>query len=85
LWRLQKLFLKSRTGCEFKKGPTPEQWSLFVSCKMAINLMSGKAPLGIKLRAKSYINDKKPGRATIMDSLRWKIKEDFHCQIDFYV
>jgi len=73
LWRLQKLYLKSRTGCKFKKGNPYKQWSLFVNCKMAINLMSGNTPLGIKLRAKSYINDRKPGRATIMDSSRWKI------------
>jgi len=52
---------------------TPKLWSLFINCKMAINLMSGNSPLGIKLRAKSYINDRKPGRATIMDSSRWKI------------
>jgi len=52
------------------KRATP---SLFVNCKMAINLMSGNSSLGIKLRAESCTNDRKPHRATFMDSSRWKI------------
>jgi len=68
------------------KKATPKQGAIFVNCKMAINLMSGNSPLGIKLREKSYINDRKPGR--LMQQL-WTPRdgklEDFDCQIDFCV
>jgi len=55
------------------KRATPRQWSYYTSSKMAINLMNGSTPLGKKLKAKCYVNDRIPGRGTITDTSRLKV------------
>jgi len=43
--------------------------------KLAINLMNGSTPMGIKLKNKCYINDRLPGRGSIPDTSRLKNRQ----------
>jgi len=55
------------------KRATPRQWSLYSTAKLAINLMNGSTPMGMRLKEKCYINDRIPGRGSIPDTSRLKI------------
>jgi len=55
------------------KRATPRQWAQYSTAKLAINLMTGSTPMGIKLKAKCYVNDWIPGRGSVPDTSRLKI------------
>jgi len=54
---------------------TPLQWMQYANAKMAITLynLSTGPPLSSKLKENAYINDRRPGQATIIDRSRLKI------------
>lgn len=55
---------------------TPLEWMNYSCAKMAITLMNMQdsgPPMSTRLKHSSYINDRFPGRATMMDSSRLKI------------
>jgi len=55
---------------------TPLQWMKYSNCKQAVGLFLQKEKstrLGIKLQTQSYINDRCPGKATMIDHSKLKI------------
>jgi len=57
------------------KRATPSQWMLYSNAKIAISLFTDEngPPLSHKIRNNAYLNNRKPGLATFMDSSRLKI------------
>lgn len=61
---------------------TPLQWMMYSCCKLAISLFlldTSGPPLSAELQKTSYINDRKPGVATFMDTSRLKIGRYSFC------
>jgi len=58
------------------KRATPLQWMKYSNCKQAIGLLLQREKstrLGLKLQSQAYINDRCPGKATLIDNSKLKI------------